>query len=64
MYIYSVISGQKPPRCPIGVERHDRMKMKTGLLDIIIDNKIDYKNMERHFNEEIDKLVKKEIGLL
>jgi len=43
---------------------YDRMEMKTGLLDIITDNKIDYKNMERHFNEEIDRLVKKEIGLL
>jgi predicted nucleotidyltransferase component of viral defense system len=43
---------------------YDRMKMKTGLLDIITDNKIDYRNMERHFNEEINKLVKKEIGLL
>lgn len=43
---------------------YDRMKIKTGLLDIITDNRIDYKNMERHFNEEINKLVKKEIGLL
>ncbi|MCJ7645798.1 nucleotidyl transferase AbiEii/AbiGii toxin family protein [bacterium] len=43
---------------------YDRMEMKTGLLDIITDNRIDYKNMERHFNEEIDRLVKKEIGLL
>jgi len=43
---------------------YDRMEMKTGLLDIITDNKIDHKNMERHFNEEIDRVVKKEIGLL
>jgi len=43
---------------------YDRMEMKTGLLDIITDNKIDYRNMEGHFNEEIDRLVKKEIGLL
>ena len=43
---------------------YDRMKMKTGLLDIITDNKIDYKSMEKHFSEEINKLVKKEIGLL
>jgi hypothetical protein len=43
---------------------YDRMEMKTGLLDIITDNRIDYKNMEKHFNEEIDRLVKKEIGLL
>jgi len=43
---------------------YDRMEMKTGLLDIITDNKIDYGSMEKHFNEEIDRLVKKEMGLL
>ncbi len=43
---------------------YDRMAIKTGLLDIITDNKIDYISMEKHFKEEIDRLVKKEIGLL
>ena len=43
---------------------YDRMKMKTGLLDIMTENKIDYTNMERHFKEEINRLVEKEMGLL
>ena len=30
----------------------------------IADNKIDYISMEKHFKEEIDRLIKKEIGLL
>ena len=43
---------------------YDRIEMKTGLLDIVTDNKIDYKSMEKHFDEEIGRLVRKEIGLL
>lgn len=41
----------------------DRMQMKTGLLDLVSDNKKDYSTMERHFKEEIDSLIRKEIGL-
>jgi hypothetical protein len=41
---------------------YDRMKMMDGILEIKTDKKIDYKKMERHFKEEIDKIIEKEIG--
>lgn len=37
--------------------------MKIGLLDLVADNKTDYPTMERHFKEEINSLIRKEIGL-
>jgi predicted nucleotidyltransferase component of viral defense system len=42
---------------------YNRMDIKTGLLDLATDNKINYPNIERHFKKEIDKLIAKEIGL-
>lgn len=42
---------------------YDRMKIKTGLVDIVTDKRLDYKDMERHFKQEMDELIKKEMGL-
>lgn len=40
---------------------YDRMRMMDGVLDIDTEKKIDYKKMENHFNEEIDRIIKREI---
>jgi hypothetical protein len=42
---------------------YNRMGIKTGLLDIVTDKRIEYKDMESHFKDEVDELVKREIGL-
>ncbi len=42
---------------------YDRFKMKTGLLDLKTNEKTDYREIERHFKSEIDRLVEKGIGL-
>ena len=41
---------------------YDRMAMIDGLLSLNINNKIDYKNMERHFKKEIEELISKRLG--
>ena len=41
--------------------RYDRMRMKTGLLDIRANGVLDTKIMEKHFDTEIQKLIEKEI---
>ena len=41
---------------------YSRMEIKTGLLELRTKNKIDYRGMERHFKEEIDCLLEKQIG--
>ena len=40
----------------------DRMKIKGGILDLITDKKLDYRNLEKHFKKEIDKIAEQEIG--
>lgn len=42
---------------------YDRFEMKTGLLDLKTNEKTDYREIERHFKNEIDRLVDKGIGL-
>jgi hypothetical protein len=38
-------------------QSYDRMKMKDGLLELITKNNLDYRLMENHFKQEIDKLL-------
>lgn len=40
---------------------YDRLEMKTGLLEIITDKKVSFQEMERHFKEEIEKIITAEI---
>lgn len=40
---------------------YDRMAIKLGLLDIITDKKVDFQEMERHFRNEIDQMIEKEL---
>ncbi len=40
---------------------YDRLEMKTGLLEIITDKNISFQEMERHFKEEIEKIIAAEI---
>ncbi len=42
--------------------RYDRMRMKTGLLDIRTDSAVDTKVMEKYFDSEIQKLIEKEMN--
>lgn len=41
---------------------YPRMDIKTGLLDLMGAKKIDYRDMEKHFKAEIDKLLDRQIG--
>jgi predicted nucleotidyltransferase component of viral defense system len=43
---------------------YDRMTMMGGVLDLITDKAIDYKAMEKHFKQEIDKMIGYGIGEL
>jgi len=40
---------------------YDRLEMKTGLLEIITDKKVDFQEMERHFKDEFDKIIAGEL---
>ncbi|MDP2927845.1 MAG: nucleotidyl transferase AbiEii/AbiGii toxin family protein [Candidatus Omnitrophota bacterium] len=40
---------------------YDRFAMKTGLLEIITDKKVEFSEMERHFKNEVEKIVAGEI---
>jgi len=42
--------------------RYDRMRTKTGLLDIRTNSVLDTKVMEKHFGSEIQKLIEKEMN--
>lgn len=42
---------------------YDRLSIKSGLLELVINQVADYRLMERHFKQEIDKLLEKEVGL-
>jgi len=41
---------------------YGRMNIKTGLLELILRDKDDYKVMEAHFKKEIDRILEREIG--
>ncbi|MBI5399546.1 nucleotidyl transferase AbiEii/AbiGii toxin family protein [Candidatus Saganbacteria bacterium] len=41
---------------------YNRLDIKSGLLEIITNNPIDYQTAEKHFKIEIDKILKEEIG--
>ncbi len=43
---------------------YSRMEIKTGLLELKTKNRIEYKEMEGHFKEEIGRLLEKQIGRL
>ena len=38
-------------------QTYDRMEMKTGLLDLPTKSKPEYPLIEKHFQQEIDKLL-------
>lgn len=40
----------------------DRMQMKIGLSEIRTDQKIEFRNIDRHFDDEIKKILLREIG--
>ena len=40
----------------------DRMAMMDGILTLDTDKKIDYKNFEKHFKKEIDKIIEEQLG--
>ena len=42
--------------------RYDRLAMKTGLLEIRTTQEIDYRRIEKHFNSEIEKLIKEDLA--
>ncbi|MBL7196598.1 MAG: nucleotidyl transferase AbiEii/AbiGii toxin family protein [Candidatus Omnitrophica bacterium] len=41
---------------------YDRMEVKTSLLDLRTNKKIDYNTIEKHFKKQIDRLIEEEIG--
>jgi hypothetical protein len=40
---------------------YDRMAIIDGILRLKTDKKIDYKSMERHFHDEIDRIVERQV---
>ena len=40
----------------------DRMEMINGILTLVTDKKVDYKNLEKHFKKEIDKIIERYLG--
>lgn len=45
----------------IWYKSYDRFSIKSGLVDIITDKKIDYTEMDRHFKLEVENLIQKDI---
>lgn len=43
---------------------YDRIEIKTGLLDLMTKDRIEYDLIERHFKKEIDRLLEKELGIV
>jgi len=41
---------------------YSRMEIKTGLLELRTKNKVDFRDMEKHFKKEIDCLLEKQLG--
>ncbi len=40
---------------------YDRLKMKTGLLEIMTDKKVTFLEMEHHFKDEVEKIIAGEL---
>jgi len=40
---------------------YDRMNMINGILTLETTGEIDYKSMEKHFSDEIDKIIEDEV---
>jgi len=40
---------------------YDRMAIIDGILRLKTDKKVDYRSMERHFREEVDRIIEREI---
>lgn len=43
---------------------YSRMDIKTGLLQLKLKKTVDYKDIERHFKKEIEKILEHEIGII
>ena len=43
---------------------YNRLAMKSGLLDLKTKKKPDYQSIERHFKEEIDKLIGRKVNFI
>lgn len=43
---------------------YDRLRSKTGLLELKVKKKIDYRELELHFKKEIDNLLERELRYL
>jgi len=43
---------------------YDRLEMKMGLFDLNMKKTIDYREMERHFKEQVDILIAREIDFI
>ncbi|HLD41006.1 MAG TPA: hypothetical protein VJA84_02395 [Candidatus Omnitrophota bacterium] len=38
------------------------MEIKSGILDLKTENRVDYRAMERHFKVETDRILESQIG--
>ena len=61
-FVESFCDQSEKERIIIWHRRYDRIRMKTGLLDIRTNGVLDTKVMEKHFDAEIEKLIEKEIN--
>ena len=43
---------------------YDRMEIKTGLMDLKLKKKVDYRDIEKHFKREIDRMLEEEVKFL
>jgi hypothetical protein len=48
----------------IWFRKYDRFKIKSEISDLKTEHKIDYYKIERHFKEEIDKIIEKEVDFI
>ena len=48
-------------RIVIWQNTYDRFSIKSGILDIITDQKVDYNDIRKHFESEIEKIIQKDI---
>ena len=61
-FVESYCEQSEKERIIIWHSRYDRMRMKSGLLDIRANGVMDTKVMEKHFDVEIQKLIEKEMN--
>jgi hypothetical protein len=43
---------------------YDRFRLKTEILDLKLKRKLDFRDLERYFKKEIDRLIEKEVSSL